>query len=342
MEECKGMAGRGHVVELAGCPHGRLRENAEKAGLVFHPIDMRGAWDIKALLQLARLIRTRKFQIINTHSSVDSWLGGYAGRLTGCKIVRTRHLSVPVNTHPLNFVYRLPHAVTTTGEGIRNHLVNDYGLKPDRVFSIPTGIDPELYKPGPPDPALREELGLKAGETVIAIIAVLRNWKRQDLFCYMAQDLLTRRQDLRFLIVGDGPWKVPGELVKELKLEPSLIMTGHRQDVARILNVCNICVLASDEAEGVPQAILQQMASEKAVVASNAGDVGQVVRNEQTGLLVETGSWQALAKAVERLLQDPELGRRLGQNGRQMVLTEYSLSHMLDGTEKVYSIITGG
>ena len=332
------MAHRGHQVELAGCPEGQLRINAEKAGMLFHPVSMLGPWDIGALFRLFKLIKQRRINIIHTHSSVDSWLGGYAGRLTGIMVARTRHLSVPVNTNPVNFVYRLPQAVFTTGQSIRRHLVDDYNLSAERVFSVPTGIDPERFKPSPPDLTLQEELGINPGETVIAIIAVLRSWKRHDLFCHMARHLLERYPDLRFLIVGDGPIRAKiTQLVEELGLKPNLAMTGHRPDVERVLSLCHICVLASDKAEGVPQAVLQQLAMEKAVVAAEAGDVAEAVRHEQTGLLVEINSWPALAQAVERFLHDKELARRLGKNGRQMVIQEYSLTHMLNRTEEIYS-----
>jgi glycosyltransferase involved in cell wall biosynthesis len=338
MEDCRGMVSRGHQVELAGCPEGQLRIIAEKEGLLFHPLTMRASWDAAALFKLVKLIKQRSINIIHTHSSVDSWLGGVAGHLTGSRVVRTRHLSVPVNTNPLNFVYHLPQAVLTTGQGIRRHLVDDYGLSADRVFSVPTGIDPERFKPRPPDRQLQAELGIKPQETVIAIVAVMRSWKRHDLFCQMARHLLDSYPDLRFLIVGGGPDQaIVSKWVDDWRLRPNLIMTGHRSDVERILSLCHICVLASDQAEGVPQATLQQLAAEKAVVASAAGDVPEVVRHEQTGLLVETGSWLALAEAVKRFLQDKELAQRLGKNGRQMVLREYSLTHMLDRTEEIYS-----
>jgi glycosyltransferase involved in cell wall biosynthesis len=228
--------------------------------------------------------------------------------------------------------------VITTGQSIRRHLIDDYGLKEAKVHSIPTGIDPQRYCPAPPDPKLQAELGLKPEETVIAIVAVLRSWKRQDLFCRMARHLLQTRPRLRFLIVGDGPTReVITQLVENLNLKPNLVMTGHRQDVERILNLCSVCVQASDGAEGVPQAVLQQLASAKPVVAAAAGGVPEVIRHEDTGLLVETGSWQALAQAVERILQDKSLAARLGENGRQMVQREYSLTHMLDRTEEIYS-----
>ncbi len=248
LDECLGLSERGHRVELAGCPRGKLRLRAEAAGLVFHPLDMAGAWDLAACLGLFRLIRRRGVRIVHTHSSVDSWLGGMAARLAGAACVRTRHLSAPVNTSLMNFVYRLPQAVITTGQGIRRHLVKDYGLPAARVLSIPTGVDLTRFKPCEPDPSLQAELGLSPGEPVVAIVAVLRSWKRHDLFCDMAKMVLERRPATRFLIVGHGPgWERVGGYLDQMNLRPAALMTGHRDDIERILPLCTVCVLPSDK-----------------------------------------------------------------------------------------------
>jgi glycosyltransferase involved in cell wall biosynthesis len=338
LEECLGMAGRGHRVELAGCPEGKLRARAQAAGLTFHPLAMAGPWDLPALWRLARLLRRRDMQIVHTHSSVDSWLGGMAAPLSGAVCVRCRHLSVPVSNNPLNVVYRLPRAVITTGQGIRRHLVEDYGLAPERVVSIPTGVDTERFTPTEPDPALLAELGLAPGQPVVAVVAVLRSWKRHDLFCQMARQVLDQRPDTRFLIVGDGPGRQRvGGYLDDMDLRPQVIMTGHREDIQRILPLCRVCVLASDKAEGVSQAILQQLAMERAVVAAAAGDSPEIVRHEETGLLAAPGQVEPLTQAVLRLLDDPDLCARLGRAGRQMVLQGYSRRHMLDATEQVYA-----
>ncbi len=343
LEECRGMARRGHRVLLAGCPEGKLAPRARQAGLVFHPLPMAGPWDLRAIWRLKRLLERESVDILHTHSSVDSWVGGFAARLSGTTLARTRHLSLHVNTNPLNFVYRMPQVLITTGEGIRRHFIEDYGLAPERVYSIPTGIDPERFKPREPDADLAAELGLEPGRPVVAMIAVLRSWKRHDIFCRMAARLLQKRPDTRFLIVGHGPgWDRVNRYLDEMNLRPAAIMTGHREDIERILPLCTVCVLASDQAEGVPQAVLQELACQRAVVATDAGDVGQVVRHQRTGLLVPPKQVDPLLAAVERLLDDHELRRRLGRAGRELVLERYTLEQMLRQTEEAYAAARAG
>lgn len=337
LEEARAMAERGHWVGICGVPEGQMAQRAPQAGIEFFPLPMAGAWDLRAAAGMWKLLRRVGADILHTHSSVDSWLGGMVARAAGVACVRTRHLSVPVSTKPWNIVYRLPHMVITTGEGIRRHLVEDYGLAPERVVSIPTGVDTIRFCPRPRDENLARELGISPGEKVVGIVAVLRSWKRHDLFCEMARQLLERMKGLRFLIVGGGPgWERVNRYLDDMGLRPWVIMTGHREDVERIIPLMDVGVLASDKAEGVPQAALQYMACAKPVVASAAGDIPQVVRHELTGLLVRPGDAGALAEAVQRLLEDEALAARLAEQGRRLVEQEFSRQKMVEQTERVY------
>jgi glycosyltransferase involved in cell wall biosynthesis len=97
-------------------------------------------------------------------------------------------------------------------------------------------------------------------------------------------------------------------------------------------------VLPSDKNEGVPQAVLQQLACERAVVVAAAGDIPEVVKNGQTGLLVPPGQAKPLAQAVTRLLDDAKLRLDLGRGGRRLVMENYSRQIMLSRTEEVYAL----
>lgn len=108
LSECLGMARRGHRVALVGCPTGKLRQAAAAEGLTFHPLEMRGPWDLAAIVKMRALLKSQGVDVLHTHSSVDGWVGGMAARWAGVANLRTRHLSAKVPNHPFNFVYRLP------------------------------------------------------------------------------------------------------------------------------------------------------------------------------------------------------------------------------------------
>jgi glycosyltransferase involved in cell wall biosynthesis len=155
----------------------------------------------------------------------------------------------------------------------------------------------------------------------------------------MARQVLATHPTARFLIVGHGPgWERVNGYLDQMNLRPAVLMTGHREDIERILPLCTVCVLPSDKNEGVPQAVLQQLACERAVVGTAAGDIPEVVREGQTGLLVPAGQAEPLAEAVVRLLDDEDLRRDLGRGGRQFVIDNYSRQIMLSRTEEVYAL----
>lgn len=112
---------------------------------------------------------------------------------------------------------------------------------------------------------------------------------------------------------------------------------GHREDIPETLAALDVVVSASTAAEGVPQALLQALAMRRPVVATRVGAVPEVIRHEETGLLVRPGDPAALADAVTSLLADPHRGATLGMAGRRLVEKEFTLESMLEQLEVVYA-----
>ena len=138
--------------------------------------------------------------------------------------------------------------------------------------------------------------------------------------------------------VGDGlGWKRIQEKIKDLDLEEDVIMTGHREDIPEILSVTDVAVLTSERYEGVPQAVLQYLAMERPVVATNSGSTEEVIKDRETGMLVPPNDVSGVAKAILTLLKDKQLSRKLGQSGRRLVEERYSWQRMMDVTLKLYS-----
>lgn len=339
--ECLGMKARGHQVYLAVQPASPLFYKAQNSGLCVIPIRMttvRWAWLIVTFL---KLIKRLDVQIVNTHGSIDSWTAGIAARLapTNPLLVRTRHKSTPVSPtlrHAMLYRY-LPHAVVPTGERIRQDLMRKNGLREDRVVSIPTGVDLTSFYPREPDLSLKHTLNVPPDALVVGTVAFLRSYKGIGDFLSAAKIVLNRRDNVRVVIVGDGPEKSSLQgMAQRLDIENRVRFLGFREDVQHLLPLFHVFVLSSIAGETTPQVLTQALAMTRAVVATNVGNVSEVVRHEETGLLVPPARPEELAEKIERLLDHGPLREKLGQAGRRLVVQSYSFEETLNQTERLY------
>ena len=138
------------------------------------------------------------------------------------------------------------------------------------------------------------------------------------------------------MIVGDGPERARLEAeIRRLGLEGAVVLAGDRDDVAAMLARADVFVLSSTS-EGLPLSILEAMAAGLPVVASSVGGVPEAVEDGETGLLVPPRDPVRLAAALERLLVDPALRRRLGSNGRERVRQHFGLEAFQQAHVAVY------
>lgn len=334
-QEALGLTGRGYRVMIATPQDTPLFNRARTRGIPVFPMDFNKRNPL-SLLKALRLIQKLKPDILNTHSSSDSWVASMAARLSGrdCKIVRTRHLSTPIGKGRVNrFIYdTLPDAIITTGETIKRQMVEVNRFDPSRIVSIPTGVDLERFDPSRAKPVLKEE------GFCIGAIGVLRNWKGHAYLIDAAPRILKEIPEATFYIVGDGPQY--GNLlrrIKDLGLEDKVLMLGYREDIPEILASLDVVVHPSYENEGIPQVVLQAMAMERPVVAADSGAIGEVVLDGKTGLLVPPKDPIRLAEKVVGLYRQAELRTALGKEGRRFVRKGHSSHRMLDRLESLYN-----
>jgi glycosyltransferase involved in cell wall biosynthesis len=250
--------------------------------------------------------------------------------------VRTRHVSVPVPNDPATrWLYRRATARTvTTGEALREQLVRDNGLAPERVDSVPTGIDAAHYT-GIASVDARNRLGLPANVPLVGIIATLRSWKGHRFLV----DALPRleRRDAHLVIVGDGPQREAlDRQVVELGLTGRVTFAGQQRDVAPWLAAIDVVALPSYSNEGVPQALLQAMFARVPCVTTDAGAIPEIARDGDTATIVAKQDAGALAAGIDRLLANPALAAAQATRAHAFVASRYTLETMLDRMEAVF------
>lgn len=335
VQESLGMLQRGYQVSLAAPPNSRIYARARDAGIPVIAAEFRKKNPLSYLRMRAEIERGR-FDIVNTHSSSDSWVAGIAAKMAACKpkIIRTRHISAPLPTSfSTRFIYEvIPDAVMTTGEEIRANMIQVNGFTADKIFSVPTGIDLERFHPETVAPAFRPP-GFAVG-----MVGVLRSWKGHAYFLEAIPEMLRNIPDACFYIAGDGPQKRHlDEAVQKLPYRDRIIFLGHREDIPNVMAAMDVIVHPSYANEGVPQTLLQALAMGKAVVASDAGAIREIIINEETGLLIEPRRPDAIAKGVARYFQSPELRVRFGRQGRRLVEERHSRAAMLETVEGIYA-----
>jgi len=339
ISEMQGMRQRGYTVILAAPEHSLIYERALRDGFDAYPVRMDKSSFVTAVWRVAGLIRERGVSLINTHSSRDSWIGSIAGRVSGVPVIRTRHISSKLNGNPLTrLVYnQLSDAIITTGLFIREQLIREVGVVPDKVLSIPTGMDVERFERADGE-RVRRSLGIGPGEKVLGIAAVLRSWKGHDFVIMAMPEILSAFPGTRLVLAGEGPRRVNIEgLVHKLGIEQNVLLLGHREDIARVIKSFDISILASYASEGVPQFLLQSMAAAKPVIGTSTGGIPEVITHGVNGFVVEPRNPDAIASAVKELLGDPERMKRMGEAGHRTVIERYTKDRMLDELESLYT-----
>lgn len=343
MAEAAAMRHRGHNLLLGCDPRSQLFPRAREDGFTVLPLSFGGWRNLTAFLSFRRFLQTRRVDVLNTHSSLDSWVGMLVWRTLANRprLVRTRHLSTPVKDNwPTRCLYHAPQAIITTGEHTRELLARRLGVPRDHIFSIPTGISPAEFAPRRPDPEMRRRLDIPTDALIIGSVAVLRSWKGHIYLLEALKELRREGLPAYLVLVGEGPYRVViEEKVADLNLASWVRLAGYQEEVAPWLAIMDAVVLASYANEGVPQALLQALAMEKPVVGTDVGGIPEVVLPGKTGLLTPPRDSQALARALRRLLTDPEYGRRFGRQGRQLAVENYSLEQMAQAVEQVYRAV---
>jgi glycosyltransferase involved in cell wall biosynthesis len=337
LTEAAGLIGRGHAVELA-CPReARIFAEAPRFGVPATALPI-GRKRLRGLAALRGFINTRPIDVINVHSSTDSWLSAIACRSMRRPpaLVRTRHIStlVPHDAMTRWLYARASAEIVTTGEAIRTQLLRDLGVDPARATSIPTGIDTRRFAPGD-KLAARRALDLPQDAALIGIVATLRSWKGHRYLIEAIQLLSHDRAHL--VVVGDGPQRGALERqIIDLGLARRVRLVGNQRDVAPWLAALDVFALPSYANEGVPQALLQAMLVGIPCVTTNAGAISEVAIDDVTALVVPKEHALALAGAIDRLLNDTGLGRRLAAVARKRTLEKFTLDVMLDRMEEVF------
>lgn len=285
-------------------------------------------------VRLAALVRRERIDLINTHHRFAALAGRVAATATGVPQVTTLH-EVPRGSPRLT-VLGLGQGVVTLSGMMRDLMLTRYRLNPARVRTIPMGVATVPPLSEARRAALRAELGLDADAPVVGCIGRLVPRKGQIYLLRAMPEVLAAHPRTQLLLIGDGQDRAAlTQAAVELGVAQAVRFAGARDDAQALVELCSFMALPSQEEEfGI--VLIEALAQGRPVVAAAVGGVPEIIRPEETGLLVPPRDPVALAAAMVRLLNEPELAQAMGASGLREVERRFSQRAFLDATEQLY------
>ncbi len=307
--------------------------------------------DGRALAGLRAAISAFRPQIVHTHSSKAGILGRLAARLERVPVVvHTVHGFgfTPLQRAPMRLVLRTAerqlarwtdHFVMVSESDRRRGI--ELGLFDERRATvIRAGIDLARFRNAAGAEAARVGLGLPADAPVITQIGNFKPQKGPLDFVRVAAAVHGRRPDAYFVMVGEGPLlSAARQLADNLGLGDRLVLCGWRDDVPGVLAATSVSVLTSYH-EGLPCSVVESLAAGVPVVATAVDGTVEVVHTGDNGILAPAGDVEALAGAVGRILDDPDLRAALAARA-PLGLEEFDNDLMVRRQEELYRWLGG-
>jgi glycosyltransferase involved in cell wall biosynthesis len=321
---------------------GAVADEIIAAGVPVVNLDMRGKSDLRVVYRLVRLLRKEKIQILQSHLFHANLLAAIVGKLSNVPVIIATRQNVDiggVGRERVNrWALRSCDAVVAVSKEVYKAEIQHSQTDPAKVVVIPNTVQVEAFTGVNQAQVemLRQEWNIHPSRPVIGTVARFDRQKGHVYLIDATIKILKQIPSTKILLVGDGPLRPQMEDKAEaLGLSDSIIFTGIRHDVQKILALLDLFVLPSLW-EGLPVALLEAMAAGLPVVATAAGGTPEAVVDGTTGLLVPPRDPLALAKAITRLLNDPELRRQMGQAGQKRVIEHFSVERMVEQTQNLY------
>lgn len=336
---------------VVGClkREGPLEERLQGSGIPVKEFRLRKGIDspsgLGQLLQMSWFLRS--FDIVHTHDLWSNLIGVPAARLAGIPaIVSSRRDLSHFDWYEgkrrvcLKWIQNLGGAIVTNAGPIRDALLEEDRFNPEKVRVIHNGVDVAKFKSARNE---RVRLFPDAGDGKLVVLVgnMHTDVKGHPWLIAAAPAVLEQFPETRFVLVGDGEQRTSFEQqAQELGVLRNFLFLGRRSDIAEILASCDIAVLPS-RAEGLPNAVLEYMATGLPVIASRVGGNAELVQDGTTGILVPSEDSPALSAALLKLLSDPSLTRRLAQAGHEFTVRNFSFERLVEDVDALYTELLG-
>ena len=344
----EGLRKKGVLVELICFLEDIVAETARAHNIPVKVFPMKSIIDLRVLKQFQVYINKKTPHLLHTHGVRANFIGRLAGRNAGIPIVTTVHSSIyhDYSKRLKRVLYQRIEKLTrpftnrfiAVAESLRKELISD-GVRSDRIEVVYNGLSPDFIIDQPVVPFLRAELGIAENIPILITVGRIEEVKNQAMLLQVFATLKQNNIDFHGVIVGDGPLLSElQEQARKLEIDHIVHFLGFRKDIFELLSEANLFILTS-RMEGLPITLLESMAANTPIIATNVGGMPEVVRLAQNGYIVPVDDVEQFAARIQEILVQPELNRQLAEKGRSALQTHFAADKFIEKTIAVYQIV---
>ena len=337
----KGLAEDHKIDVVCTRRQGPLAEDMAALGAEIHTLDGWGGWDPRSRFRLRALFKRLQPDIVHTFLFGFDLPANQAARSAGVPVVISsrRQLATWKKARHLHIQRRantMVNCIVANSRAVAEFACKQEGANIALFRVIYNGIEADAFVAVNSQTATRKALGVPENKRVVGMVANFSPVKDHALFLAMAQCVASRRDDVHFLLCGQGPLRDGiAEAIDAAGLAERFTVTDAKSNIADIYNALDISVLCS-KVEGFPNSLMEAMAAGKPVVGAAVGGIRELIHNKFTGLMVADRNPETFAEAVEGLLDDPDEAAAMGERAAAYVRAEFSVEKMASAYRSLY------
>lgn len=329
----------GHRAIIAARPGEPLAQRATALGIPVIPVSPAMEFDPLAALALRRVIRREHVDIVHSHTAHGVSLGAMACLGTHAKLVITRHSDFRLRSNlGTRWKYSRVDGLIAISSASKNAMVAS-GLDPEAITIVRGGSDQSMPI-APANRATLDSLGVRPGAPLVVQVSQLVQHKDPLTFVAAIDAARSTVPSLKAVLVGDGALRSQVErAVADRSLAENLRVAGYRTDADSLLAAADVVTLSSEE-DALPSVLFDALFCGKALCATSAGGVPEIIEDGVSGLLSPVHDALALGASIARVLTTPALAGALSTGARARA-NEFSIERSVARTIAVYERLLG-
>lgn len=337
LKECVALRQLSHHVTLICNPDSVIgkRFRKENFSVIEHKMNKKN-W-LETIPFFLKLIKKDEIDLIITHGSTDSWIGGVAARLSTRKPIslRERHNLFPIRSIPSKWLHHSLFSGILSISSVVTDYLKSIGVATEKIHLLPDSVNITEFTNK--KPVLQSEYGIPDNAIVIGSFTSLRPEKGVwDLF-KLCKSIL-HQPNIWFVFGGTKYPEIEKKIINNLKAEgydtSRVIWTDFREDAAEVLASFDIFVHLT-HSEGLGTVLLEAMASALPVVVWDMRPMSDLITHDYNGMCIPFGNHPIITESIQTLIQNRQLRTEMGNRGRDIVIQQYSDNRLKERLEKI-------